>query len=214
MSYSLKGKNVLIIAGPTREYIDPVRYISNDSSGRMGFGFVLAARKLGAKVTLICGPVNKPPLKYLSVISAQEMFAAVKKHYKQADIVIMAAAVADFRPKKCSKNKIKKTYALKHLSTYALQLVPNPDILAWLGSHKRNGQMLIGFALETENLVKNARKKLKKKNCDLIVANDAEVIGKEAGSALIIDHAGIVKKIGRQSKQGIAKAVFSFIQNC
>lgn len=211
MSY-LKGKTVLITAGPTREYIDPVRYISNDSSGLMGFSLADEASKSGAEVILISGPVNLsslPKIKKISVVSAAEMFSVVKKFYKKADIIICAAAVADWRPKRYSKNKIKKSPVDK-----LLRLTPNPDILRWLGLRTSSGQTLVGFALETENHVGNAQKKLKKKNCDLIIANDASTIGKKDTSLAVIDRRGKILRIAISSKQAVAKTILKLtVQN-
>ncbi|PIR17464.1 MAG: hypothetical protein COV46_04020 [Deltaproteobacteria bacterium CG11_big_fil_rev_8_21_14_0_20_49_13] len=206
---------VLITAGPTREYLDPVRYISNDSSGAMGLALARSATALKASVTLIHGHIKKyPPLgvRPFSVVSGREMFESVKKCYRSADIIICAAAVADFRPAKYSRQKIKKTHALTHLRTYALHLIPNPDILAWLGKHKRKNQLLIGFALETDNLVKNAYAKLKAKNCDIIVANMANVIGKESSSATVITRTGLKFSINNRSKNSLAKTILKFAQ--
>lgn len=227
----LSGKKVLITAGPTREYIDPVRYISNDSSGRMGFALASAARKTGARVTLISGPVNPPipPLKKggrggilkgvrrLDVVSAGEMFKAVRRECKDADIIIMAAAVADWRPARCSTRKFKKIPPHPPLKKggaggfvapanhRTIELVQTPDILAWLGAHKRTGQVLVGFALETENLFKNALKKLREKNCDFIVGNYADSIGKESASVLVIGKNGRKKWINRLPKSKAAE---------
>ncbi len=212
MMISLKGKKILITAGPTREYIDPVRYISNDSSGKMGFALASAAIKMGAKTTLITGPTNLLHLrgaKMVRVVSAREMFAAVKKYFLQADIIICAAAVSDFRPAKFSKHKIKKATSLSHHLT--ISLTKNPDILHWLGRHKQSHQKLIGFALETENLVKNAKQKLLDKKCDLIIANNAHVIGKAQSTALIIGSHGIIKKIKDTTKEKASQIILSTI---
>jgi phosphopantothenoylcysteine synthetase/decarboxylase len=213
--------NILITAGPTREYIDPVRYISNDSSGEMGLALADAAKNAGAKVTLIHGPITKvPPLsiRYLNVVSAQEMFAAVKKNYKKADIIILAAAVADWRPKRFAKSKIKKPplpnpppRGGREREGVTLKLIENPDILAWLGNHRLKKQTLVGFALETENLLKNSQNKLKNKKCDVIVGNLAKNIGKKDGSALILTKNGYKKHIKNCSKKTIAKAILTTI---
>jgi len=211
---------VLITAGPTREYLDPVRYISNDSTGTMGLALARSATDLKASVTLIHGPISAPPpisVRHLRVVSGREMFAAVKKCYRSADIIICSAAVADFRPAKFSRQKIKKTYALTHSRTYALRLIPNPDILAWLGKHKRKNQLLIGFALETNDLVKNAKAKLKSKNCDIIIANMADVIGKKTSTAVIITKTGLKFSVKSCSKIKLAKTILKFAQkyqNC
>jgi phosphopantothenoylcysteine decarboxylase/phosphopantothenate--cysteine ligase len=164
----LAGKKVVVTAGPTREHIDPVRFISNPSSGKMGFAMAKAAERLGAEVTLIHGPVNisKPEgIKSIEIESANELFEQIQKH-ANADVIIMAAAVSDFTPEESSQHKIKKDKAKS-----SIKLQQTPDILAWLGDHKKNGQVLIGFAMETENLLENAKAKLKKKNADWIVAN-------------------------------------------
>lgn len=222
-----KMKKILITAGPTREYLDPVRYISNDSSGTMGLALARSATALKASVTLIHGPINQYPpqgVRPFSVVSGREMFARVKKCYRSADIIICAAAVADWRPAKYSKRKIKKgkgrgkkkassfvllpsSFASEHIS-----LVKNPDILAWLGKHKRKNQLLIGFALETDNLVKNAYAKLKAKNCDIIVANMASIIGKESSSAIVITRTGLKFSINNRSKTSLAKTILKFAQ--
>lgn len=164
----LSGKKVVVTAGPTREHIDPVRFISNPSSGKMGFAMAEAAQKLGADVTLIHGPVNlsKPNgINTIEIKSTAELFEEVQNH-ADADVVIMAAAVSDFRPKKYHDQKVKKDNSESNI-----ELERTQDILAWLGDHKKNGQILIGFAMETENLIENATKKLKAKNSDWIVAN-------------------------------------------
>ena len=165
----LKGKKVVVTAGPTREYLDPVRYISNPSSGKMGFALAEAARQLGAEVHLIHGPVSLPTPEGVTseaIESAGELYEAIKKH-QDYDAVIMAAAVSDFAPEKKESNKVKKENAEK-----SLKLKRNPDILKWLGEHKKEGQVLVGFAMETEDLLANATKKLEQKNLDWIAAND------------------------------------------
>ncbi|WP_138430453.1 bifunctional phosphopantothenoylcysteine decarboxylase/phosphopantothenate--cysteine ligase CoaBC [Fodinibius saliphilus] len=164
----LSGKKVLVTAGPTREHIDPVRFISNPSSGKMGFAMAEAARNLGGEVTLIHGHVTIPKPYGISTVeieSAADLFEEVKKE-SDADVVIMAAAVSDFTPQEKKQQKIKKEGA-----NTDLHLIRTQDILAWLGEHKKKGQQLIGFAMETEDLLKNARSKLEKKKADWIVAN-------------------------------------------
>jgi phosphopantothenoylcysteine decarboxylase/phosphopantothenate--cysteine ligase len=164
----LDGETVLITAGPTQEPIDPVRYLSNRSSGKMGYALAQAAVERGAKVILISGPVNlNPPAgaEVVHVRTAAEMRDAVFTNLEPATVVIKCAAVADFRPSAASKQKIKKTSA-----RLSLELDPTPDILAELG-RKRGDRLLIGFAAETENLEREARRKLETKNCDMIVAN-------------------------------------------
>ena len=168
----LKGKNVLITAGPTHEAIDPVRFIGNHSSGKMGYALAEVALKMGAAVTLISGPssekINHPSLKLIKVVSAEEMLTAVQEFYDSTDIAIAAAAVADFKPKKIASNKLKKESGLAHIS-----LVPTVDILSYMGEKKKN-QKLIGFALETENELEHAKGKLSRKNLDGIVLNSLQ----------------------------------------
>ncbi|MDZ7657880.1 bifunctional phosphopantothenoylcysteine decarboxylase/phosphopantothenate--cysteine ligase CoaBC [Fodinibius sp.] len=164
----LTGKKVVVTAGPTREHIDPVRFISNPSSGKMGLAMAEAARNMGAEVTLIHGPItmNAPTdIISIEIKSTEELFEQVKNH-SDADVIVMAAAVSDFTPEKKHAEKVKKDKA-----NSSIKLKQTPDILAWLGDHKKNGQVLIGFAMETENLIENAEKKLKKKKADWIIAN-------------------------------------------
>jgi len=175
----LAGVRMLITAGPTREELDPVRYLSNHSSGKMGYAIARVAADRGALVTLISGPValSEPSgVKTLQVTTALEMQTALNQQYTEVDVVIMAAAVADYRPVHKAEQKIKK-----NASELSLQLEKNPDLLAELGQRKA-GQILVGFAAETENLIANATTKLKKKNLDLIVANDVTAEGAGFGS--------------------------------
>ena len=168
----LKGKKVLITAGPTHEAIDPVRFIGNHSSGKMGYALAEVAFKMGAAVTLISGPssekISHPSLKLIKVVSAEEMLTAVQEFYDSTDIAIAAAAVADFKPKKIASNKLKKESGLAHIS-----LVPTVDILSYMGEKKKK-QKLIGFALETENELEHAKGKLSRKNLDGIVLNSLQ----------------------------------------
>lgn len=170
---SLKGLNVLITAGPTQEPLDPVRYLTNHSTGKMGYALAEAARDMGATVTLVSGPVALPEPQGMNIVhvtTARDMFAAVSDHFAHADITVMAAAVGDFRAENASPQKIKK----HGRTTLTLELVANPDILAWAGEHKRadGSQTLCGFAMETEHLVENAARKLAEKHCDMLVANN------------------------------------------
>lgn len=173
----LKGKKILITAGPTYEAIDPVRFVGNHSSGLMGFELANAAANLGGEIVLVSGPSNltakNPSIEIVRVVSAQEMFNAVHKYYDDCNIVIAAAAVSDYRPSKVYKQKIKK-----ESETLQIDFVKNKDILLSMGDKKKN-QYLVGFALETENEVENAKKKLKKKNLDAIVLNSLN--DKDAG---------------------------------
>ena len=167
---SLAGKRVVITAGPTHEPIDPVRYLSNASSGKMGYALAQAAAAHGAEVTLVSGPVSQPKptgVRLVGVTTAAEMLAATQEAFESADAAILAAAVSDYRPAKSSDHKLKK--AAEPLE--ALELVENEDILATI-SATRGGRVVIGFAAETNDVIDNARKKLEHKGCDLIVAND------------------------------------------
>ncbi len=171
----LSGKKILISAGPTRESLDPVRFISNHSSGKQGYAIAKAAVRRGAKVTLVSGPTALDPpalCRTIHVNTAREMFASIRAISESQDIIIMAAAVADYRPKEVSIDKIKKTGA-----DFSLALERTDDILSYLGEHKPAGQLLVGFAMESESLLENAREKLKKKNLDLIAANNIRVEG-------------------------------------
>ena len=165
----LKHKRVLVTAGPTQEAIDPVRYITNHSSGKMGYALAKRAYQLGAKVTLISGPTDlRVPygVEVINIKSARAMFEAVKESYEKQDYIIKAAAVGDYRVKEIATNKIKK-----HEDSLILEMVKNDDILTYLGAHKTT-QTICGFAMETQNLIENAKDKFKRKNCDLLVANN------------------------------------------
>lgn len=201
----LKGKKVVVTAGGTVERIDPVRYITNDSSGKMGFAIAAAARDLGAEVKLVMGNTQAQPPEQVEVIpvqSAQEMYEAVSSEWNDADIVIKAAAVADYRPKEVYTEKIKKKG-----DTLSLELVKNIDILETLGKRKTH-QYLIGFAAETQSLEMHAREKLERKNCDLIVANDVTRsgagFGTDTNAVHIYDRDGLVEELELMSKQDVA----------
>ena len=165
----LKGRKVLITAGPTQESIDPVRYITNHSSGKMGYAIAKMARLRGADVTLISGPVNIKPftgIELVPVKSANDMFQEVTSRSSETDIIIMCSAVADYTPVSYSEQKVKK-----HDGELSIELTRTKDILGYLGEHKHDGQILVGFSMETENLIENSRAKLTKKNVNLICAN-------------------------------------------
>ena len=169
-----KKRNILITAGGTREYIDPVRYISNASTGKMGYALARAAIKAGYAVTLITAPTSlKPPkgAKVIDVVTSDDMFKAVKSEFAKCDVLIMAAAVSDYKPAKISQSKIKKEQTV-----LSLNLKPTQDILKWAGRNKKKCQTLVGFALEDKDLLKNAEKKLKSKKLDMIVANEPSAI--------------------------------------
>lgn len=171
----LKGKKILITAGPTQEKIDPVRYITNHSSGKMGYALAKRAALRGAEVTLVSGQVSIAPppfVKVVSVVSAKDMFDAVTAVSDEQDIIIKAAAVADYRPAVVSDEKMKKKD-----NQLSIALERTDDILKYLGEHKREGQFLCGFSMETQNMISNSRAKLEKKNLDMIAANNLKVEG-------------------------------------
>lgn len=208
----LKGERILITGGPTFEAIDPVRFIGNRSSGKMGYALARVALRRGAAVTLISGPSSlKPPkgARFVKVKSAEDMKKAVISVLKDATAVIMAAAVADYRPSKTSSEKIKKGKA-----AFSIDLEKTPDILLEIGK-KKGKRLLIGFAAETENLVANARKKLKEKNLDLIVANNVKEPGAGFGAdtniVTIIDRKGNIEELPKMSKEEVAWRVLDWV---
>ena len=209
----LRGKKVLITAGPTYEAIDPVRFIGNHSSGKMGFEIAKQAANLGAEVFLITGPTNEEVkhslIKRIDVISAEEMFKASYEYFNEVDIAILSAAVADYKPKNVATQKIKKKDA-----TLSIELAPTKDILASLGKIKKQ-QFLVGFALETENEIENATSKLVRKNLDMIVLNSLQ--DKGAGFATNTNKITIIDKnlnttvFDLKSKSAVAKDIISII---
>ena len=210
----LKGKKVLVTAGGTREPIDPVRYIGNRSSGKMGYALAEAAVKRGAQVVLVSGPVSLTPpvgVQFIPVETAQEMRAAVLAEFADSDIVIKAAAVADYRVSCQSSQKIKKTN-----EPLLLVLEKNPDILAELGRIKTQ-QILVGFAAETENLIAHAAEKLQRKNADLIVANDVTQRGAgfnaDTNIVKLLYKNGKVEELPQMAKKKLADVIFDKIRN-
>ncbi|WP_456377969.1 bifunctional phosphopantothenoylcysteine decarboxylase/phosphopantothenate--cysteine ligase CoaBC [Lutibacter sp.] len=211
----LYKKNVIVTAGPTYEAIDPVRFIGNHSSGKMGFEVAKAAANLGAKVYLITGPSNEnishSLIERINVVSAEEMYDEVHKYYNLVDIAILSAAVADYKPKKIASIKIKKS-----TSTMTIELVKTKDILASLGEIKKK-QFLVGFALETNNEIENAIAKLNKKNLDLIVLNSLQDKGagfkNQTNKVTIIDKFEKISEFSLKSKAEVAKDIFNEILN-
>ena len=199
---ALKGKKILITSGRTKENIDPIRYLSNNSSGKMGYSLAQAATDLGAEVTLISGPTDlKVPnglRNFISVESALEMYEKVKEYFEDTDIFIACAAVADYRAKEYKKEKIKKSN-----SDLVIELVRNPDILLEM-SKKKEKQLLVGFAAETNDIRENALKKLEKKNLDIIVANNASVMGSDENVIEIIRKDRTLVEISQKSKVELA----------
>lgn len=188
----LAGKRVLVTAGPTRESIDPVRFITNHSTGKMGYAVARQAMFRGAEVTLVSGPVSIDPPPFVNVVnvsSAQDMFEAVKENYAGADIIIKTAAVADYTPESTADEKIKKSDG-----SLSIQMKRTADILKWLGENKRDGQVLCGFSMETENMLENSRAKLQKKNADLIAANSLRDEG--SGFGTDTNHLVLIKRDG------------------
>lgn len=211
-----KRKTILITAGPTIEPIDPIRYISNYSTGRMGFELARAAKKRNYNVILISGPtLLSPPkgVRFISIKTALDMRRAVLKFIKSADYVVMAAAISDYRPTIVSKKKIKKLSR----KTFSLKLIRNPDILAELGKRKR-GRILVGYSLETERPIKNAKKKLRSKDLDMIVVNKIgrrfNPFGPGAKDVAIIDRRGIIETLRDASKAKISSFLLDRMENC
>ena len=210
--HDLKGKRFLITAGPTQEAIDPVRYITNHSSGKMGYAIAKMARLRGAEATLVSGPVNIRPFEgvdVVPVVSAQDMFQAVTSRSGEADVVIMCSAVADYTPAVYSDQKVKK-----HDDEMTIQLTRTQDILGWLGEHKSANQTLVGFSMETENLIENSRAKLLKKHADLICANS--IAGGQTGFAVDTNKVTLitnetVTELPLCSKEETADKILDFI---
>lgn len=200
----------LITAGGSREYIDPVRFISNASSGRMGYALARAAIAAGHKVTLITAPVLlRPPAraKLVKVETSAEMFTAVKKYFGRCDCLIMAAAVSDYTPVRPSKTKIKKSGA-----DLTIRLKPTADILKWAGKHKKS-RIVAGFALEDKAIRPRAERKLTEKNLDMIIANTTAAIGAETSSVHIKTPSSKWTQVGPAAKSLIAKKIIRLIQN-
>lgn len=201
----LKGEKVLVTAGPTRESIDPVRYVSNASSGKMGYAIARAARRRGAEVVLVSGPSYLPVptgVTFVPVRTAEEMLDACVRYFPQSTLVIMAAAVADYRPTKSYPSKVKKD--AKFLS---IEMERTQDVLKHLGSRKKPGQTLIGFALETDSMEENARKKLKEKNLDFVVANTPAGLDSDTNTVTIIGQSGKDERLPVLSKEEIADRI-------
>ncbi len=205
---------VLVTAGPTREALDPVRYLTNHSTGKMGYAIAKAAAARGAEVTLVSGPVNlkKPPyMEVVDIVSAQDMFEAVTSRAPTQDIIIKAAAVADYRPANLAEDKIKKSGNDSDLS---LPLSRTSDILAWLGQHRSPGQFLCGFSMETRDMVENSKQKLEKKHIDLIAANNLKQEGAGFGvdtNLLTLISPDGAKELPLMSKEEAAHALLDEI---
>ena len=208
MERDMKGLHVLITAGPTMEAIDPVRFISNHSTGKMGYALARVCRRRGAEVTLVSGKTNlEAPygVTLVPVTSAQDMFEAVSSRAKEQDMIIKAAAVADYRPVTVAENKIKKSPG-----DMSIALERTTDILAWLGEHRREGQVLCGFAMETEHMVEHAKEKLTGKHVNMIAANNVKVAGAGFGTdtnvVTLITEDG-VEELAKMSKEEVASRI-------
>lgn len=205
----LAGKKVLITAGRTEEPLDPVRYLSNNSSGQMGYSLAEQAVKMGAEVTLVSGPTNleipKGLKEFVQIRTAMQMFDAVMERFDKTDIAIACAAVADYKPKVCAKEKIKKKEG-----DLIIELDRNPDILFNMGQ-KKTHQILIGFAAETENIIENAKGKLKKKNLDMIVANDAHVMRSSNNAVTLIKKDESLTVISEKPKKELAADILNTV---
>jgi phosphopantothenoylcysteine decarboxylase/phosphopantothenate--cysteine ligase len=208
----LVGEKLLITAGPNREPLDPVRYLSNRSSGKMGYALARAGLRRGAEVLLISGPTElEPPAgaRLISVTTAAEMRGAILEELPNCTAVIMAAAVSDYRPVDFAKKKMKRGKG-----PIELRLEPNPDILKEIGA-RRNGKMVVGFAAETEELLANAEKKLRDKNLDMIVANNVSETGAgfdvDTNVATILDRNGAVRSLPLMSKDELAEEIFDHL---
>ena len=208
MEKDMKGLHVLITAGPTMEAIDPVRFISNHSTGKMGYALARVCRRRGAEVTLVSGKTNlEAPygVTLVPVTSAQDMFEAVSSRAKEQDMIIKAAAVADYRPVTVAENKIKKSPG-----DMSIALERTTDILAWLGEHRQEGQVLCGFAMETEHMVEHAKEKLTRKHVDMIAANNVKVAGAGFGTdtnvVTLITEDG-VEELAKMSKEEVASRI-------
>lgn len=211
MEKDMKGKKVLITAGPTMEKIDPVRFISNHSTGKMGYALAKIAMLRGAEVTLVTGKTSIPKPDFVKVVkvqSAKEMFEAVDKEFDTQDIVIMSAAVADYRPKEVATEKIKKKDG-----EAAIELERTEDILATMAARKKN-QFVCGFSMETENMIENSKAKLEKKNLDMICANNLKVEGAGFGTdtnVVTLISKNWIKELPMKSKEGVAKDILDVI---
>ncbi|QDU86254.1 Coenzyme A biosynthesis bifunctional protein CoaBC [Planctomycetes bacterium Pla163] len=198
-------RRVVVTAGPTREYIDPVRYLSNESSGLMGFEIAKAAAERGDDVVLIAGPVHQPTpdgVTRVDVTSARDMLEALREHFPECDVLIMAAAVADFRPKRRLAGKWRKKD--DGTDTATIELVKNPDLLATI-ARRKGERLVVGFALETGDGVRRALGKMRRKNADFVVLNDASALGATTTSVTVLGRDGSAREIRGRSKSHVAR---------
>ncbi|MFT5288497.1 MAG: phosphopantothenoylcysteine decarboxylase/phosphopantothenate--cysteine ligase [Planctomycetota bacterium] len=209
MAKGSKGmaRRILISAGPTREHIDPVRYLTNESSGKMGFEMARAAAERGDEVVLVAGPVHletPPGVTRIDVVSARDMLRAVREQFKAADVLIMCAAVADWRPKRRLAGKWRKKDGGAEEAN--IELVKNPDIIATVAKNKGE-RLVIGFALETGQGLARARKKLQRKNADFVVLNDASALKADRTSVTILGSDGSTRRLENKTKRAVAKVL-------
>lgn len=208
MPHDLEGKRVLVTAGPTQEALDPVRYLTNHSSGKMGCAIAKMAMLRGADVTLVCGPLSVAPppfVKTVNVVSAQDMFDAVTALAPKSDLIFKAAAVADYTPAEYNDQKIKKSD-----SDLSIPLKRTQDVLKYLGEHRTDGQVICGFSMETQNMIENSKKKLQSKNIDMICANNLKTEGAGFGvdtNVITVITKSEVKELPLQSKESVANAI-------
>lgn len=208
MPHDLEGKKVLVTAGPTQEALDPVRYLTNHSSGKMGCAIAKMAMLRGADVTLVCGPlsVTPPPfVKIVNVVSAKDMFDAVTALATKSDLIFKAAAVADYTPAEYNDQKMKKSD-----NDLSIPLKRTQDILKYLGEHRTDGQVICGFSMETQNMIENSKRKLQSKNIDMICANNLKTEGAGFGvdtNVITVITQSEVKELPLQSKESVAKAI-------
>lgn len=208
MPHDLEGKRVLVTAGPTQEALDPVRYLTNHSSGKMGCAIAKMAMLRGADVTLVCGPLSVAPppfVKTVNVVSAQDMFDAVTALAPKLDLIFKAAAVADYTPAEYNDQKMKKSD-----NDLSIPLKRTQDILKYLGEHRTDGQVICGFSMETQNMIENSKKKLQSKNIDMICANNLKTEGAGFGvdtNVITVITKSEVKELPLQSKESVANAI-------
>lgn len=208
MPHDLEGKKVLVTAGPTQEALDPVRYLTNHSSGKMGCAIAKMAMLRGADVTLVCGPLSVAPpafVKTVNVVSAQDMFDAVTALAPKSDLIFKAAAVADYTPAEYNDQKMKKSD-----SDLSIPLKRTQDILKYLGEHRTDGQVICGFSMETQNMIENSKRKLQSKNIDMICANNLKTEGAGFGvdtNVITVITKSEVKELPLQSKESVANAI-------
>lgn len=208
MPHDLEGKRVLVTAGPTQEALDPVRYLTNHSSGKMGCAIAKMAMLRGADVTLVCGPLSVAPppfVKTVNVVSAQDMFDAVTALAPKSDLIFKAAAVADYTPAEYNDQKMKKSD-----SDLSIPLKRTQDILKYLGEHRTDGQVICGFSMETQNMIENSKRKLQSKNIDMICANNLKTEGAGFGvdtNVITVITKSEVKELPLQSKESAANAI-------